>query len=70
MKNAGNIEETISEEKSLKKLVSPRKKTVRGRPRILSFISTTLSSAASTASSTNLYAATAVIPSLTATDPP
>jgi hypothetical protein len=30
MKNAGNTETTISEEKSLKKLVSPRKKTLRG----------------------------------------
>src|SRR5450759_6035956 len=38
IKNAGNTDATISEEKSLKKLVSPRKKTLRGRPRILSFI--------------------------------
>src|ERR1035438_1821428 len=38
IKNAGNADATISEEKSLKKLVRPRKKTLRGRPRILSFI--------------------------------
>jgi hypothetical protein len=38
IKNAGNADATISEEKSLKKLVSPRKKTLRGRPRTLSFI--------------------------------
>jgi beta-lactamase regulating signal transducer with metallopeptidase domain len=44
MKNAGNTDATISEEKSLKKLVSPRKKTLRGSPRILSFTSNTLSS--------------------------
>ena len=41
MKKAGNIDATISEEKSLKKLVSPRKKTVRGRSRILLFTSIT-----------------------------
>ena len=44
MKKAGNIDATISEEKSLNKLVNPRKKTVRGRSRILLFTSITLSS--------------------------
>src|SRR5208337_292215 len=34
VKNAGKTENTISEEKSLKRLVSPRKKMFRGKPKM------------------------------------
>ena len=37
-KNAGKADATISEEKSLKKLVSPRMKTLRFSPKILFLI--------------------------------
>src|SRR5450830_934308 len=43
VKKAGKTEKTISEEKSLKKLVSPRKNMFFGRPRIRSFMVTGLS---------------------------
>jgi hypothetical protein len=37
VKNAGNTENTISEEKSLKRLVSPRKNMFFGSPQIRGF---------------------------------
>src|SRR5665213_812421 len=39
VKNAGKTEKTISEEKSFKRLVSPRKNMFLGRPKIRLFIS-------------------------------
>ena len=38
IKNAGKIDRIISDEKSLKKLVRPRKKTFFWRPRIFLFM--------------------------------
>jgi len=41
MKNAGRTENTISDEKSLKKLVTPSRKTLLGSPRILCLMAST-----------------------------